>query len=152
VNPTRRAVLAISAAVPALLAGCRGVQVLGTPPPPPADVRLLRGAITAEEQLVSSYAAAIPASAPAAAAVLAAVLAEHRQHLAQLRSRLIEPHPRVTSQQPIKASALALAERAASDRLIAHLGALPPSLAQLFASIGASEATHVPLLRSLQTP
>jgi hypothetical protein len=40
------------------------------------------------------------------------------------------------------------AEAAASDRLIGQLAGLPPSLAQLFASIAAAEATHVPLLRS----
>ncbi len=43
---------------------------------------------------------------------------------------------------------LELAEQAASDRLIAELAGLPPSLAQLFASIAASEATHVEYLRA----
>jgi hypothetical protein len=40
------------------------------------------------------------------------------------------------------------AEQAASDRLIGQLAGLPPALAQLFASIAASEATHVPLLQA----
>jgi hypothetical protein len=44
--------------------------------------------------------------------------------------------------------ALEEAEQAASDRLIGQLAALPPSLAQLFASIAASEATHVPYLQA----
>ncbi len=40
------------------------------------------------------------------------------------------------------------AEQAASDRLLRQLDGLPGSLAQLFASIAASEATHVPYLKS----
>jgi hypothetical protein len=43
--------------------------------------------------------------------------------------------------------ALEQTEQAASDRLIGWLNGLPPTLAQLFASIAASEATHVPYLQ-----
>ena len=74
-GPTRRAVLAGSvAAVPVLISGCRGVEVLGTPPPPAPDVRLLRATIVAEQQLISRYhavlagpgrAVATPARGPA---------------------------------------------------------------------------------------
>jgi hypothetical protein len=35
------------------------------------------------------------------------------------------------------------AERAASDRLLSQVPEVPPELAQLFASISASEATHL---------
>jgi hypothetical protein len=42
---------------------------------------------------------------------------------------------------------LATAEAAASNRLIGQLARVPPELAQLMASIAASEAGHVVLLR-----
>lgn len=165
-DPTRRTLLAASAAgLPLLITACKGVQVLGSPPPPPAEIRTLQAAITAEEHLVTTYAAAAgPASAGAdrETAVLAAVLAEHRQHLSQLKSRLIEtpaqrsaaaastgPSGSVYTGAPPDVAQLEQAEAAASDRLIGQLAGLPPSLAQLFASIAAAEATHVPLLRSL---
>ena len=95
-----------------------------------------------------------------------AVQAEHVAHLAQLESRLVEPagarrspHPPALNPTPSPAATgatgargvlgeLELAEQAASDRLIGELGGLPPSLAQLFASISASEATHVEYLRA----
>ena len=166
-DPSRRTLLVASAAgLPLLITACQGVQVLGSPPPAPAEIATLRAAIMAEEHLVTTYvAAASPASAGAhrETAVLAAVLAEHRQHLSQLKSRLIEtpaqrsaaaasPGPsgsaNAGAQLPDVAQ-LEQAEAAASDRLIGQLAGLPPSLAQLFASIAAAEATHVPLLRSL---
>ena len=93
-GPTRRALLAASAAaVPILISGCRGVQVLGPPPPPAPQVRLLRAAVIAEQLMVSRYHAILagPAANAAAAAKLAGLLAEHEQHLAQLKSRLIIP-------------------------------------------------------------
>jgi hypothetical protein len=169
-GPSRRSLLvAAGAALPVLLTACKGVQALGTPPPPPRDVQVLRAAIRAEELLADQYAAAItrlPAGAtPGAASLLAAVRAvqgEHAAHLAQLRSRLIEPAGAPTPAAPrapedIAGSsltgvltALEQAEQAASDRLLGQLGGLPPALAQLFASIAASEATHVPLLQQAQ--
>jgi hypothetical protein len=138
------------------------VQVLGSPPAPPADIRALSAAITAEQQMVARYGAAIVLlSAADAAAVLAirTVQAEHAAHLVQLRSRLIEPapHPSATP-RPVTIppgttasilQALEQAEQAASDRLIGQLRVLPPALAQLFASIAASEATHVPYLQQV---
>jgi hypothetical protein len=154
--PARRALLIASvAALPAVLAACRGVQALGTPPAPPADVDTLRDAIEHETALVTSYAAA--AAGGPLAPVLAVVLADHRQHLAQLSSRLIEPaaHGSATPTPAaggrgviMTVAQLEQAEQAASDRLIAQLAGLPPVLAQLFASIAASEATHVPYLRA----
>jgi hypothetical protein len=175
--PARRTLLiASAAALPVLLTACKGVQALGTPPPPPADVETLRKAIEHEAALVASYAAltatapggqagagtagAGGAGAPAGgreAAALAVVLADHRQHLAQLKSRLVEPAGHSSAAAGgapgrggiIRTIAqLEQAEQAASDRLIAELAGLPPTLAQLFASIAASEATHVPYLRA----
>jgi hypothetical protein len=171
VNPSRRAVLAASAAaVPLLLTACKGVQVLGAPRPAPGDVAALRSAIGTEEHLIASYRQAmtgITGASTAALAGLGVVLAEHEQHLAQLRSRLVEPagsgSPALGSPAPGSpagaagvpaglapaAGFLEAAERAASDRLISDVEAVPGSLAQLFASIAASEATHVPYLKSI---
>ena len=169
-GPARRTLLiASAAALPVLLTACRGVEALGTPPPPPTDVDTLRSAIEHEAALVASYAALTAAGGSAApgsqagaaggrtAAALAVVLADHRQHLAQLKSRLVEPaghssaaaraaSGRGSTLQTI--AQLEQAEQAASDRLIAQLAGLPPALAQLFASIAASEATHVPYLKA----
>jgi hypothetical protein len=165
-TPGRRAVLAAAlrgvplAAAPLLLAACRGVQVLGSPPPAPADVRALRAAIKAEELMVARYSAAImqlPAGDTAAVQAVRTVQAEHAAHLRELRSRLIElaPHPSATPRPvtiPPGSTAsilqgLGQAEQAASDRLMGQLQVLPPALAQLFASIAASEVTHVPYLQ-----
>jgi hypothetical protein len=165
-GPTRRSLLvAASAALPVLLAACKGVQALGTPPPPPRDIRVLRSAIRAEELMVASYARAIallPASPGGLLAAVRTVQAEHAAHLGQLRARLIEPAGVSTPSAPrapaitagsSAASALAAleqAEKAASSRLLGQLAGLPPALAQLFASIAASEATHVPFLQQAQ--
>ena len=166
-DPTRRTLLTASAAsLPLLLTACKGIQVLGSPPPPPAEIKTLRAAIAAEEMLVSTYAAANQPG-PAAdreTAVLTAILSEHRQHLTQLKSRLIETAVQRSAAVSATPAAGAVgsggllpdigqlqhAEAAASDRLIGQLAGLPASLAQLFASIAASEATHVPLLRSVR--
>ena len=99
---TRRRVLAATvAALPLVMAGCKGLGALGTPPKPAADVAVTRDAITVESNLIARY-----------GAVLAAV--------------------------PSLAGEL--------RPLLAHLDAAPPSLAQLLASISASEATHALIL------
>jgi len=165
---SRRALLAAAvAAVPTLITGCKGIQSLGTPPPPAPDVLVLRSAISAEKLLVSSYTAVLslpPSQLPATLeTALRAVQAEHVAHLMQLKPRLSEPlgSPATPNASPTPSAtagltggasaevmALEQAEQAASDRLIGQLAGLPPSLAQLFASIAASEATHVPYLRA----
>jgi hypothetical protein len=164
--PSRRAVLTAAirgvplAALPLALAACRGVQVLSNPPPPPPDIRTLNAAITAEKLMVARYDAAIavlPAGDTAAVLAVRTVQAEHAAHLAQLKGRLIEPapHPSATT-RPVTVApgstgsilqSLEQAEQAASDWLIGRLHGLPPALAQLFASIAAAEATHVPYLQ-----
>ena len=96
------------------------------------------------------------------AAALEPVLAEHRAHLAQLRSRLIVPAgaaPLPSERAPVAPAApaapgaavtfLRAAEEAAATALLDRLPQAPASLAQLFASISASEATHVPVLDAL---
>ena len=109
------------------------------------------------------------------AAVLEPLLAEHHAHLVQLRSRLIVPagpatassppaSPRaspsaarrgeplapgkqVVPAEPAEAIAfLRAAEQDASNALLERLGVAPASLAQLLASISASEATHAAIL------
>lgn len=171
---SRRALLAASAAaLPLLVTACRGVQALGTPPPPPAAVRALEAAITAEAAVIARYASALKQLTAGAYAAARAVQADHIAHLAQLKSRLVEPPgarpspvipPHGTSSAgPSAAGAtgltgvtgvaavlgeLEIAEQGASDRLIGELAGLPPSLAQLFASIAASEATHAEYLRA----
>jgi hypothetical protein len=173
---SRRALLAASAALPLLLTACKGVQALGTPPPPPADIVALRTAISAEELMLARYAAALaqlkvqlpPPATPTDIALVAAVhtvQGEHSAHLAQLKSRLVQPAGSSPSSSPkpsptvpatgtiaAELTALEQAEQAASDRLIGQLRGLPASLAQLFASIAASEATHVPFLQAVRLP
>lgn len=178
---SRRALLgAAAAALPLLLAGCKGVQALGAPPRPAPDVALLQAAISAEELMVARYQAALRLPQPLPAATLGALLAEHQAHLGQLRSRLIPGSPQaagaVASAGAVRsagarpsagrpspspgqpsvpagarpaASYLADAEQAASDYLLRQLLLAPPALAQLLASISASEATHVPVLQAV---
>ena len=85
------------------------------------------------------------------------VRAEHQAHLAKLRARVIEPPgkrvPDAVTAKPAlaatQAGALAQlrgAEQAAVTTLMGRLNVASPSLAQLYASIAASEATHVSAL------
>ena len=167
---TRRAMLAGAAMLPLFLAGCKGLQALGSPPQPAPDVGLLQAATAAEELMVARYQAALRRLPIAPEVTLRALLAEHQQHLSQLRARLISgspqaagaatssappagrrspaPGPSVPAEPGQLATYLAGAEQAASDYLLRQLLAAPPALAQLLASISASEATHVPVLQA----
>jgi hypothetical protein len=171
-EPTRRLVLAAAAAGSLTLAGCTGIRALGPVPKPGADVVALERAIAAEELMVARYASVLSpltgfgvtdkhsaSAVKRAMAVVSVIHAEHEAHLAQLRSRLVLPARLATSrprQSPTPAplpagwrsvlAGLAAAETAASDRLIGWVPAAPPALAQLMASIAASEAAHVVLL------
>jgi hypothetical protein len=170
--PTRRVMLAAAAMLPlAAVSGCDGVDVLAAPPSPAADVTMLREAIAAEQLLITWYAAVLrdagkaggtPAggSPTTLTAVLEPLLAEHRAHLAQLRSRLVVPAGSAAGPSPSRRAAapvvpgagsagvafLRAAEQAAATDMLDRLRKAPGSLAQLFASISASEATHVPVL------
>jgi hypothetical protein len=173
-HPTRRVILATAAMLPlAAASGCGGVDVLATPPRPGPDVALLRSAITAEQLMIAGYANVLSAwrnpgggtsaagrdGAAALTAALAPILAEHQAHLSQLRSRLIVPagaSPSPSERAPVAPAAptapaaaaafLRDAEQAAATAMLDRLPHAPASLAQLFASISASEATHVPVL------
>jgi hypothetical protein len=158
----RRQLLAASAtAMPLLpllpaLSACAGPDPLAGPAPLSADVRSLLRAVAAEQNLISLYMrtmAVYSALAPA----LAPLLAEHRAHLARLRAQIVEPPGKtvpgeVTSRPAIPGSRegalarLRAAERAASAAQLRRLSGVSPSLAQLYASIAASEATHVTAL------
>ncbi len=152
----RRSVLAAAgAAVPLLVAGCKGVGGLGTLPRPRPDVAVLRAAIGTEQALIARYRSALAAS-PGLQDTLDPVLDQHLAHLAALRSRLspaATPRPARTSppasagQAAIGLTALAAAEQAAAGALVSRLATASPSLAQLLASISASEASHAALLR-----
>jgi hypothetical protein len=165
-GPTRRAIIAASAAaLPLLAAGCKGVAALGPPPKPSAEVVMLRSAITAEAAMVARYQAAIRLyGSDHGGQTLATVLTEHRQHLTQLRARLTG-HPADTARAAqaaskqltgtTRASAFILlehAEQAASNWLLSQLTLCSPSLAQLMASICAAEAAHVPYLHTASRP
>jgi hypothetical protein len=173
---TRRAVLAAAAALPLLaVSGCKGVGALATPPRPAPDVAVLRSAIAAEEVMIARYDAVMTRSASLAAR-LRPLRGEHRLHLAQLRSRLIVPPASAAAASPSPSpsgqpqagqpqagqppagpgsgpagsaaaiSYLQAAEHAAAATLLRQLAAVSPSLAQLMASVAASEATHVTAL------
>jgi hypothetical protein len=146
----------------AAVSGC-GADVLAAPPSAAPDVTVLREAIAAEQLMITCYDTVLHqagGSAGSLAGALEPLLAEHRAHLAQLRSRLIvpagskaspaTPHERAPAPVPPGVSAgvafLRTAEQDAAATMLQRLHGAPSSLAQLFASIGASEATHVPVL------
>jgi hypothetical protein len=158
---TRRTLLAVAfaAAGSAGLGGCKGITALGPVPEVSNDVVTLEHVIAGEETMVDLYATASGQSS-AASEVIAVIRAEHEAHLRQLRARLVLP-PRLAGTRiaPSRGTpslpadlngllgALAAQERAAAARLTAQLAEVPPGLAQLMASISASEAAHVVLLR-----
>lgn len=168
---SRRAVLAAAAASLPLLAvaGCKGIGALATPPRPAPDVALLRAAIAAEELMIARYDAVI-ARSPGLAAGLRPLRAEHRLHLAEFRSRLIAPPGSAAasaaspapassgaspgaSGAPARTAAISFlqgAERVAAADLLRRLTVVSPSLAQLMASVAASEATHVAALAAVR--
>jgi hypothetical protein len=146
--------------VPLVAAGCKGVGGLGTLPKAAPDVAVLHDAIATEQALIARYHSAL-AGSPGLAGTLRPLLAQHREHLARLRSMLIAPvtpratpRPTVSGQAgavPPRAATLAALEAAETDAassLVRRLALAPPALAQLLASIAASEASHALLLRT----
>ena len=158
--------LASAAALPLLLgaAGCRSSDVFTGPDPlagrPPLghDVLTLQAVIAAEENMIDLYQLAISGdSGTSRARTLRSLLAQHQQHLVQLKARLIVPPAASASPSPSSASPsprastvsitrLRAAERASAADLVRRLATAPPALAQLLASIAASDATHVTAL------
>jgi hypothetical protein len=165
IAPRRRSLLASAATLPLLLAiaGCRssdaftGPDPLASRPRPAPDVVTLAAVIAAEESLISLYRTALARdSASVPARDLPALLAQHEQHLTRLRARLIQPPGTATATASPGPSAKASAaapgrvtiapERASAASLVRRLATVEPALAQLFASIAASDATHVAAL------
>jgi len=157
------------------VAGCRSSDAFAGPDPlagrPPLghDVLTLQAVIAAEENLITLYRTAIGADQGTATRLrtLKSLLSQHEQHLAQLKTMLVIPPGMSPSPAALAASAsasasggatasprparvstarLRAAERASAASLVRQLGAMPPALAQLFASIAASDATHVTAL------
>ncbi len=140
------------------LTACKGPAGLSGPPPVPAQTQTLLRAVTAELNLVWIYNKTM-AEYSGLRSTLAPLLAEHQAHLAGLRARVIEPPgkqtPSAVTARPAVAgtSAGALtqlreAEQAAVTAQLGRLAGASPSLAQLYASIATSEATHVTTLDS----
>ena len=157
---------ASAAALPALLAtaGCRSSDLFAGPDPlagRPAlshDVITLQAVIAAEQAMIKLYQAAVGGRLGADG--LAGLLAEHRQHLGRLQARLVLPPGFSAASGSASQSAspsaspgvvparvttgrLRAAERASAADLLRRLVTVQPALAQLFASIAASDATHV---------
>jgi hypothetical protein len=133
------------------------------------DVVALQAVIAAEQAMITLYQSAVashlalsttgptrgPTTGPATgrAGVLEELLAQHRQHLGQLQARLVLPAGSPSAQASSSASPgaaparvtiarLRAAESASATDLVRRLVSMPPALAQLFASIAASDATH----------
>ena len=156
---SRRQLLAASpTTLPLFLAlsACKGPAVLSAPPTVSPQTQELLHTVTAEQNLIWIYdkaAAVYSRLAP----VLAPLRAEHAAHLAQLRARVIEPpgrqvpltitaKPRLAATEAAALAQLRAAEHGAVTTLMARLSGAPASLAQLYASIAASEATHATVL------
>jgi hypothetical protein len=163
---SRRQLLAASpTTLPLFLAlsACKGPAVLSGPPPVADQTQMLLRAVTAEQNLIWIYNKAMVGYS-ALRPTLAPLLAEHQAHLAQLTARVVEPPGRkvpdtATAWAGVRKPELAAtadgalvqlrtAEQAAVARLLGRglLGRSSPSLAQLYASVAASEATHVTTL------
>ena len=156
---SRRQLLAASpTALPLFLAlsACKGPAVLAAPPTVSHQTRVLLHAVTAELNLIWIYDRAI-AVYSGLEPRLAPLRAEHEAHLAELRGRVIMPagkkvpqtvtsKPAIAATQAAAVDQLQAAEQAAVRTLMSRLGGASPSLAQLYASIAASEATHASVL------
>jgi hypothetical protein len=162
--PRRRLLAASAAALPALLAtaGCRSSDAFAGPDPlagRPAlspDVVTLQAVIAAERAMIALYQVAVHSDPRPAdrARGLEGLLGQHRQHLGQLLARLVVPSGApsasfspstspITGPGRVTIAQLRAAERASATDLVRRLVTVPPALAQLFASIAASDATHV---------
>ena len=157
--PRRRVLAASAAALPAVLAtaGCRSSQMFAGPDPLAgrpalsADVIMLEEVIAAEQTMIGLYqAAAAGGLRPAGGqGLVSGLLAQHRQHLGQLQARLVIPAGQATPSPSrtavtgrVTVARLRAAEQASAGDLVRRLATVQPALAQLFASIAASDATH----------
>jgi hypothetical protein len=136
-----------------VLSACAGPDPLAGPPPLSTDVRGLFAAVATEQDLIEQYKQTM-ATYSSLTPALTSLLAEHQAHLAKLRARIVEPQGKtipsaatvriaVPSTREAAIVGLRGAERAAGTAQLRRLAGASPSLAQLYASIAASEATHV---------
>jgi hypothetical protein len=169
--PRRRVLAASAAALPTLLAtaSCRSSDLFAGPdplagrPPLSPDVITLEAVIAAEHAMIALYQAAVDGGLRTA--VVAGLLVQHREHLGQLQARLVvpsgasspslspspSPSPSLSPSSGagagrVTVARLRAAERASAAGLVRRLVTVQPALAQLFASIAASDATHVAAL------
>ena len=156
---SRRQLLAASpTTLPLFLAlsGCQDLAVLTARTTVSPETQMLLHAAGAEQNLIWVYNEAMAAYS-SLAPTLAPLRGEHEAHLAQLRARVIEPpgkqvpsavtaRPAIGASQAAALAQLRAAEQAAVKTLMSRLNGASPSLAQLYASIAASEATHVSVL------
>ena len=157
--PRRRVLAASAAALPTLLAtaGCKSSQVFAGPDPLAGrpslapDVITLQAVIAAERTMIDLYQTAVSAGLHPAGGqrLVSGLLAQHRQHLGQLEARLLipagqaSPSPSASSVTGrVTVARLQAAEQASAASLVRRLATVQPALAQLFASIAASDATH----------
>ena len=156
---------ASAAALPALLAtaSCRSSDVFAGPDPlagRPAlspDTITLQAVIAAEQAMIALYQAAVDSQLRTDD--LEGLLAQHRQHLAKLQAQLVVPPGSAASASAsasgsasasasgsasgrVTVARLRAAEQASAADLVRRLVTVPPALAQLLASIAASDATH----------
>ena len=121
-----------------------------------AMITLYQGAVASHLALSTARSTTRPSTGPSTgrAGVLEELLAQHRQHLEQLQARLVlpagSPSPQASSSTspgaaPVRVTIARLraVESASATDLVRRLVSMPPALAQLFASIAASDATHV---------
>ena len=138
------------------LSGCKGPAVLSAPPTVTPRTQMLLHAVTAELNLIWIYNKTMAAYS-GLETTLAPLRAEHEAHLAQLRARVIEPpgkqvpdtvtvRPAVGATKDAAVTQLRAAEQTAVQTLMSRLDGASPALAQLYASIAASEATHASVL------
>ena len=140
------------------LSACKGPAVLSGPPPLAPQTQTLLRAVTAELNLIWIYNKTM-AEYSGLGPTLAPLLAEHQAHLTGLRARVVEPPGRkapgaATARPAVAATASAAlarlrdAEQAAVSAMLGRMAGAAPSLAQLYASIATSEATHATTLAS----
>jgi len=159
-DPTRRVIIAAAAVLPLVaVSGCGGVDVLASPPAPARDVGVLRAAIAAEQLMIMRYAAVLgdvqnPGQGAAGGGTSATLTAALEPLNVPAGSTSPSPSPsrRAGSAPPVPTAPTAAiaflraAEQAAAAAMLDRMRGAAASLAQLFASISASEATHVPVL------
>ena len=142
------------------LSACKGPAVLSAPPTVSPQTQTLLHAVTAEQNLIWIYNKAIAAYS-GVAPFLTPLRAEHEKHLVELRARVIEPpgkqvplavtaKPRLAATEAAALAQLRAAELEAVTTLMGRLSGAPASLAQLYASIAASEATHATVLSTAE--